>query len=394
MVIRELLYAMCGYNRHENPKWIIWGAGQRGRLLLKYLKNLELSEIYFADNDEKKAGSMIENILCLSGNEVRQTSERSIILVSPRKDGGLYDELCSEFPYVIPNTILDILDYWPKANGFEYIMPLGHYFSLYPDMNEVAKRKEILYRNDKEIKDIDFNIETQYDLLDKMKLLLPSVPEWKKATEGIDDKYRYRIDSPTFSVSDAVCLHMILRILRPGKLIEVGSGWSSAVTLDTNEFYLNNKLELSFIEPYPTTLNSILKKADNIELKKCGLEEIDLSYFDKLDEGDILFIDSTHVSKIGSDVNYLLFEILPRLKKGVYIHFHDIFYPFEYPYEWLKEEGYIWNELYMLRAFLMNNKEYRIVFFFDYLSKMHNTKIKECLHVENVSGGSFWLEKI
>ncbi len=54
-------------------------------------------------------------------------------------------------------------------------------------------------------------------------------------------------------------------------------------------------------------------------------------------------------------LNYFLFEILPRLKKGVYIHFHDNFYPFEYPYEWIKKEGWIWNELYMLRAFLMNN---------------------------------------
>ena len=174
----------------------------------------------------------------------------------------------------------------------------------------------------------------------------------------------------------------------------MGSGWSSAVTLDTNEFYLNNAMEVSFIEPYPDTLNKILKKEDTYEIKKCGLEDVDLSYFEQLEKGDILFIDSTHVSKIGSDVNYLLFEILPRLKKGVYIHFHDIFYPFEYPYEWIKKEGWIWNELYMLRTFLMNNKDYKIMFFFDYLAKKHPEKIRECLNMHNPSGGSIWIEKL
>ena len=81
------------------------------------------------------------------------------------------------------------------------------------------------------------------------------------------------------------------------------------------------------------------------------LQDVDLKEFDKLKSGDVLFIDSTHVSKIGSDVNYLFFEILPRLHRGVYIHIHDIFYPFEYPKDWI-DEGRAWNENYILRAFL------------------------------------------
>ncbi len=127
----------------------------------------------------------------------------------------------------------------------------------------------------------------------------------------------------------------MLRILSPKKFIEVGSGFTSAVTLDTNEFYLDNKIELTFIKPNANLLKSILKKTDNINLIEKGLQDVPLDVFEQLESGDVLFIDSTHVSKIGSDVNYLFFEILPRLKKGVYIHLHDIFYPFEYPKQWI-----------------------------------------------------------
>ena len=380
--------------KQEKPKWIIWGAGYRGRLLLQYIKKIELSEVYFADNDVEKIGKVMEGIVCLSRDEVQEMANDSIILVSPQKSTGLYKDLRDSCPYVISDIILEILDYWPKANGFEYIMPLGHYYSQYPNMNDVENRKDVLYQTDREVRDIDFNLEMQYGLLEKMKKLLPSVPEWCLESDNIDSKYRYRRDATAFTLPDAICLHLMLRILHPKKLIEVGSGWSSAVTLDTNEFYMDKALQVSFIEPYPSALNYILKGDESYELNICGLQDMDLAYFEQLGKGDILFIDSTHVSKIGSDVNYLLFEILPRLKKGVYIHFHDIFYPFEYPYTWIKKEGYIWNELYILRSFLMNNEKYRMIFFFDYISKMHAGKMKECLCMDNVSGGSFWMQKI
>ena len=392
--MRELLYAFARYEKQEKPKWIIWGAGYRGRLLLQYIKKIELSEVYFADNDVEKIGKVMEGIVCLSRDEVQEMANDSIILVSPQKSTGLYKDLRDSCPYVISDIILEILDYWPKANGFEYIMPLGHYYSQYPNMNDVENRKDVLYQTDREVRDIDFNLEMQYGLLEKMKKLLPSVPEWCLESDNIDSKYRYRRDATAFTLPDAICLHLMLRILHPKKLIEVGSGWSSAVTLDTNEFYMDKALQVSFIEPYPSALNYILKGDESYELNICDLQDMDLAYFEQLGKGDILFIDSTHVSKIGSDVNYLLFEILPRLKKGVYIHFHDIFYPFEYPYTWIKKEGYIWNELYILRSFLMNNEKYRMIFFFDYISKMHAGKMKECLCMDNVSGGSFWMQKI
>ncbi|MFI5045941.1 MAG: class I SAM-dependent methyltransferase, partial [Acidimicrobiia bacterium] len=102
-------------------------------------------------------------------------------------------------------------------------------------------------------------------------------------------------------------------------------------------------------------------------------------------------IDSTHVSRVGSDVNYEIFEVLPALQPGVYVHFHDIFYPFEYPLQWV-EEGRGWNEAYVLRAFLEYNDEFEIVLFNDLLALRAAEKIAREIPLWT-RGGSLWLRK-
>lgn len=94
----------------------------------------------------------------------------------------------------------------------------------------------------------------------EMRELLPAIPEWADHNHSLSNKYRYNTDSMSFGVPDATCLHLMLRILKPRRLIEVGSGWLSAVILDTNEFYLNKQMDVSFIEPYPDVLYKVLKK--------------------------------------------------------------------------------------------------------------------------------------
>ncbi len=109
---------------------------------------------------------------------------------------------------------------------------------------------------------------------------------------------------------------------------------------------------------------------------------------------DILFIDSSHVSKTGSDVNHLLFKILPLLNDGVMIHFHDIFFPFEYP-QWWAFEGRAWNEAYLLHAFLAHNRAYQIEFFNTYVIDRYRERIAAefPLFLKN-EGGSLWLRKV
>jgi len=124
------------------------------------------------------------------------------------------------------------------------------------------------------------------------------------------------------------------------------------------------------------------------------LQDVDASEFEALRANDILFIDSTHVSKINSDVNRIFFEILPRLSPGVHIHFHDISYPFEYPKEWVYE-GRAWNEAYMLRTFLQYNTAFRIVLMNTFMERYHESFFQERmpLCLKNI-GGSIWIRKM
>jgi len=188
----------------------------------------------------------------------------------------------------------------------------------------------------------------------------------------------------------------MIRHAHPKRIIEVGSGYSSCVTLDTNEIYFNNAIKCTFVDPFPDLLLSVLKQGDTarIEIIRRKLQDVEIDVFRSLSAGDILFIDGSHVSKVGSDVNYALFEILPSLNPGVYIHFHDVFYPFEYPLDWLYE-GRAWNENYLLRAFLQYNAHFQIAFWTPYMFQFHRQAMIEKMPLgERNSGGSLWLRKL
>jgi hypothetical protein len=168
------------------------------------------------------------------------------------------------------------------------------------------------------------------------------------------------------------------------------------MALDTNELCLGNSVQITFVEPYPQLLHDLMKPGDEqrVTIVPSRLQDLDPAFFGQLEANDILFIDSTHVSKVDSDVNCIFFEILPRLKPGVYIHFHDVFYPFEYVKEWVYE-GRAWQELYVLRAFLQDNPRYEIVYFQDFLFSRHRPYFEQHLplYLKN-SGGNIWLRKV
>lgn len=208
--------------------------------------------------------------------------------------------------------------------------------------------------------------------------------------------YRYHFRNPAFSYGDGSILHAMLRRYRPKRLIEIGSGYSSACAVDTIDRYLDGKVEVSFIEPYPDLLLRLLgeETARRFKIHDTPVQKVSLSTFESLEEGDFLFIDSTHVMKTGSDVCHELFAILPALKPGVFIHFHDIPWPFEYGRQWVLEQNRSWNEAYGLRAFLMYNEAFEIVFMNDYFVKTSRDIIQTDYPAMLKNGGaSIWLRK-
>jgi hypothetical protein len=205
---------------------------------------------------------------------------------------------------------------------------------------------------------------------------------------------RYRFANRMFKHGDAVILHAILRHFRPDRVVEVGSGFSSALMLDVNEQWLNGKIMFTFIEPYPDRLNSILKPGDreNVEIIEKPVQDVDPAIFEELLPGHFLFIDSSHVSKMGSDVHRLVFDVLPQLRSGVIVHFHDVFWPFEYPTEWA-DEGRAWNEDYLLRAFLTYNTRFEMLLFNNWLARVHPESLAPLMPSSEMLGttSSLWL---
>ena len=208
-----------------------------------------------------------------------------------------------------------------------------------------------------------------------------------------DGVNRFYFDNPFFGCHDASVYFSMLLEFKPRRVVEVGSGFSSRLLLDTNARFFDNELDVSLIDPSLPSLTDLDPPAGTAMLG-CRLQEAPLGLFERLEANDILFIDSSHVSKTGSDVNYYLFEILPRLKPGVLIHIHDIFWPFEYPAEWVLGEKRNWNEAYAVRAFLQYNAAFEIVYWNNFAFHFLGAELRKSmpLCMEN-EGGSLWIRK-
>jgi predicted O-methyltransferase YrrM len=265
----------------------------------------------------------------------------------------------------------------------------GHYYSPVPSKED---RDSFIMKNaDEKVLGIDLNIKAQSDLLKNLSKYVDECPFTKEKNE----KFRYYFENAAYNYTDGLMLYAMMRNFQPKHIIEVGSGFSSCAMLDTDEHFLNGKTKFTFIEPEPALLKSLINKHDQKhKIIEGKLQDVDLEIFNQLQANDILFIDSTHVSKLNSDVNKIIHEILPALNSGVIIHFHDIFWPFEYTEDWV-QEGRAWNEAYILRAFLQFNNQFEILFFSDYLAKKHEKIFHENLKNKNQNtGGNIWIRKI
>jgi Methyltransferase domain len=268
----------------------------------------------------------------------------------------------------------------------------GSFHSPLPDLKEVRANGAALFSKDVDTgPSIRLRSEEQTTFLRELSRYYADF----KWPEQLAPGYRYYLNNPYFCHGDALSLYSILRHFRPRRIIEAGSGFSSALMLDTDDRFLGGNTRFQFIEPYPARLRSLLgtEDTDRVRVVEERVQKMPVALFSELQANDILFIDSSHVAKLGSDVNYLIFQVLPRLQPGVLVHVHDIMWPFEYPREWVIE-GRAWNEVYLLRAFLQYNEAFDILLFNSYLGHQHRALLTELMpkFLAN-TGGSLWLLK-
>ena len=203
---------------------------------------------------------------------------------------------------------------------------------------------------------------------------------------------RWSAGNRMFGTPDAAVYRAMLGHLKPSRVIEAGSGYSTAVVLDEAEANADLiGLEVTCIEPYPARLNSLLRPGDKVKVLAQPVQDVALETFAELTAGDILFIDSSHVVKAGSDVAWLLLRVLPNLAPGVAVHIHDVFWPFTYHTDWLTEHR-DWNEAYFLHAFLSGNSQWEILLFTSWLWREHAEMVPP--NLRGKEPGSVWLQKV
>lgn len=273
------------------------------------------------------------------------------------------------------------------------LFPLGHFYSPIAYPPDLRAREGRIWDGADSMPGIDLNVESQLALIKALEPLTEGI-DWPDHQPGDPTRYFYNNDQ--FPMPDAEFLYAMLRHFRPRRFIEVGSGFSSLVTAEVNRRFLNNELEFSCIEPYPRQF--LVDGVPGItNLVRQRVEDVPHTFFDQLGAGDVLFIDSSHVSKVGSDVNYLFFEILPRLRPGVIVHIHDIFLPDEYPKNWMIEQGRNWNEQYVTRAFLQFNYNWGIMWAGQFMGTRYPLELARMYarHPERTGhGSSLWLRRL
>lgn len=239
--------------------------------------------------------------------------------------------------------------YWPS---------LTHHHSPVPDTRVLSRestRRRVWPQRAPEIPAVDWHAEQQLQLLGELGRQTPMrIPE-----ERTSDPKEFFAPNPSFGHYDSWASGAMLRHLRPSRMIEIG----------VNREYLGGQMNLTCIDPYPVEF--MQEGVEGVSSRLVHpVEETPLSTFEQLEEGDVLFIDSTHTVKTGGDVVFLFGEVIPSLRPGVVLHVHDIFLPRDYPQPWALS-GWSWNEQYLVQAFLSFNAEFEILLAMAWLADHH-----------------------
>lgn len=263
-----------------------------------------------------------------------------------------------------------------------YYEPLFHPKHLFKPLSD-----------DRHLPGINLNTNEQLSILDTFDFNSEII----EIPDDYVDNLTFHFKNGSFESGDADYWYNLIRIKKPKTIIEIGSGHSTKMAQlairknkQNNENYVCNHI---CIEPYEMPW---LEKLNDIQVLRKKVESVDIDFFKKLNENDILFIDSSHIIRPQGDVLFEFLEILPTLNKGVIVHIHDIFTPKDYLEEWVTKHHKLWNEQYLLEAFLTSNSQWSIIGALNYLKNNHFEALKnKCPKLDQSrEPGSFYIQKI
>ncbi|MCH9776311.1 MAG: class I SAM-dependent methyltransferase [Planctomycetes bacterium] len=221
-----------------------------------------------------------------------------------------------------------------------------------------------------------------------LKSLLPYKEELLETKEICGLEFEDFKKNGMFSHSDAMAYYCFVRNSKPNNIIEIGSGYSSLIA-KTASIKNDDESKIICYEPFPS---DILKAQKDINLITKRAQDISAEELnEKLSDGDVLFIDSTHTVKEGSDVIHIVARLLPFIDKKIFVHFHDIFLPYVFPKQNVDTMQF-WEEQYLLYAFLMHNSKTRVLYGSTYNATNFPKDMDGFTITDRVGGGSIWFE--
>lgn len=246
----------------------------------------------------------------------------------------------------------------PLARRAGIDLVVGDFYSPVPHVDALPPA---LWARRSALAGLDFDPAAQLRFLERE--LASHVAEFDPPLEPTGTPGEFHLRNETYGSVDAEVLYAMVRRQRPRRIVELGSGASSLVIATAARRNAAEGSRPAYVtyDPYPRAdLERSLRGAT--DLRPVSATDVPLADFEALEDGDVLFVDTTHTVKVGGDVNYIVLDVLPALRPGVVVHFHDIFLPFEYPREWVAEHGYYWAEQYLLQAFLAYNDRFEVLF--------------------------------
>jgi predicted O-methyltransferase YrrM len=292
--------------------------------------------------------------------------------------------------------VLRRLAYDPKyfqlwqSHGF-HVLPCNYYQPI-PDTRGLPLS---LWNCVSDLPGVDMRDEQQTELLSEIEAKFKD--EYGGISTGAStQEFQFYLGNIAFEAVDAEMLYGLIRLLKPRRMYEIGSGFSTLLAGDALRRNRVDGYSCHFIgiEPYPSA-DLETRLPSDVELWRVPVQQVPLKEFESLCENDILFIDSSHVCKIGSDVQFIFLEVLPRLRPGVVVHVHDIFMPAEYPKQWVLDWHRFWNEQYLLQMFLSFNPMFEVIWSGQWMHINHRELLTNAFpsYQHGVSPASFWFRR-
>ena len=285
-----------------------------------------------------------------------------------------------------------------QAAGYD-VVPHGRYdivrrdyYSPVPDLSALP---EDVWERRSAIGGVELNAAAGIEFVESR--LASFVSELQVPLDGPREPGDFFLRNGNFESVDAELLYGVIRATAPRRVIELGSGYSTLLINLACRANARDGVEAvhEAFDPYPREQIVGTSLPDPTRLTPISATDVPPGRFEELQPGDVLFVDSTHTVKLGSDVNFVILDVLPRLRPGVVVHFHDIFLPWEYPRTWFTEMQYYWAEQYLLQAFLAFNADFEVLIPAQAVAREYPERLRRVIpsFAEGASPGSMWLRR-